>query len=168
MKDKSIIQIGKIVTTHGIKGDVSVLPWADYPEDLLDLEDIYINGKEYTVTRARIQKNNVIIHIEGIDSIEDAEKMRNAVISVSRDYFQLEEGEYFWEDLIGLEVEDKDTGVKYGILKEVVTTGANDCYEVVDDNGRSILFPAIAESEIRVDLEAGKMYLKPIPGLLDL
>ena len=108
------LEIGKIVNIHGIKGEIKVQPWADTPDDLLYFEEIWINGVKYNVINARTQKSCVLMKIEGVDTPEDAEKLRNKVISVDKDDFELDEGIYFWEDLLGLEVRDADTNQVYG------------------------------------------------------
>lgn len=92
-----------------------------------------------TVTAARLQKGNVLLHLEGVDTVEEAEKLRNQVLYMDRDEVELEEGVYFIQDLIGLEVLDVDTGKSYGKLTDVMQTGANDVYEVKDADGKTVL-----------------------------
>ncbi len=163
-----LIEIGKIVNIHGIKGEIKVQPWADTPEDLLYFEEIWISGVKYNVINARTQKSCVLMKIEGVDTPEDAEKLRNKVISVDKDDFELDEGIYFWEDLLGLEVRDADTDQVYGKVTDILQTGANDVYEVTGAEDKKVYIPAIKDCDIQVDLEKGVMTLKPLKGLFDI
>ncbi len=163
-----LIQTGKIVNIHGIKGEVKVQPWSDSPEDLLYFEEIWIEGQKRNVLNARIQKSCVLMKIEGVDTPEDAEKLRNKVIFVDKEDFELEEGTYFWDDLMGLEAKNAQTGESYGKVTDILQTGANDVYEITMADGKKVYIPAIADSDINVDLEAGVMTFVPLKGLFDI
>jgi 16S rRNA processing protein RimM len=163
-----LIQTGKIVNIHGIKGEVKVQPWSDSPEDLLYFEEIWIDGQKHNVLNARIQKSCVLMKIEGVDTPEDAEKLRNKVIFVDKEDFELEEGTYFWDDLMGLEAKNAQTGESYGKVTDILQTGANDVYEITMTDGKKIYIPAIADSDINVDLEGGVMTFIPLKGLFDI
>jgi len=163
-----LIEIGKIVNIHGIKGEVKIQPWADTPEDLLYFEEIWVSGIQRKVENARIQKSCVLMKIEGVDTPEDAERLRNKVVSVNKDDFELDEGIYFWEDLLGLEVRDADTDLVYGKITDIIQTGANDVYEVTDAEDKKVYVPAISDCDIEVDLEKGVMTLRPLKGLFDI
>ena len=108
---KQYLEIGKIVNVHGLRGDVKVVPWCDDPEFLCEFDTLYLGKaqKPVTVTAARLQKGNVLLHLEGVDTAEAAEALRNQVLYMDRDEVELEEGVYFIQDLIGLEVLDADT-----------------------------------------------------------
>lgn len=166
---KQYLEIGKIVNVHGLRGDVKVVPWCDDPEFLCEFDTLYL-GKEHKpveITAARLQKNNVLLHLEGVDTVEKAEKLRNQVLYMDRNEVELEEGVYFIQDLIGLDVIDADTGVSYGILSDVLQTGANDVYEVKDEAGKIVLIPAIPNVVLETDIEAGRMIIRPLEGLFD-
>lgn len=113
---KQYLEIGKIVNVHGLRGDVKVVPWCDEPEFLCEFDTLYLGKtqKPVNVTAARLQKGNVLLHLEGVDTVEAAEQLRNQVLYMDRDEVELEEGVYFIQDLIGLEVLDADTGKSYG------------------------------------------------------
>ena len=104
---------------------------------------------------------------EGVDTVEEAEKLRNQVLYMDRDEVELEEGVYFIQDLIGLEVLDVDTGKSYGKLTDVMQTGANDVYEVKDADGKTVLIPAIPDVVQETDLDGGVMRIRPLEGLFD-
>ena len=109
----------------------------------------------------------MLLDLEGVDSVEEAEKLRNQVLYMDRDEVELEEGVYFIQDLIGLEVLDVDTGKSYGKLTDVMQTGANDVYEVKDADGKTGLIPAIPDVVQETDLDGGVMRMRPLEGLFD-
>ena len=161
---KQYLEIGKIVNVHGLRGDMKVVPWCDDPEFLCEFDTLYLGKaqKPVTVTAARLQKGNVLLHLEGVDTVEEAEKLRNQVLYMDRDEVELEEGVYFIQDLIGLEVLDVDTGKSYGKLTDVMQTGANDVYEVKDADGKTVLIPAIPDVVQETDLDGGVMRIRPL------
>ena len=168
---KQYLEIGKIVNVHGLRGDMKVVPWCDDPEFLCEFDTLYLGKaqKPVTVTAARLQKGNVLLHLEGVDTVEEAEKLRNQVLYMDRDEVDLKlpEGHYFIQDLIGLEVLDVDTGKSYGKLTDVMQTGANDVYEVKDADGKTVLIPAIPDVVQETDLDGGVMRIRPLEGLFD-
>ncbi len=167
---KEYLEIGKIVNVHGLKGDVKVMPWCDDPELLCEFESLFIDRdkKEIYIEDARVLKNTVIIRFEGVDTVEAAEKLRNKILYIHRDDLELEEGVYFIQDLIGLSVIDADTDKSYGTLKDVSQTGANDVYEVYDEEAnRTYWIPAIPQVVVETDVDGGVMKIRPLEGLLD-
>ncbi len=166
---KQYLEIGKIVNVHGLRGDVKVVPWCDDPAFLCEFETLYLGEthRSVTVTGARIQKGNVLLHLDGIETVEDAEKLRSQVLYMDRDEVELDEGVYYIQDLIGLEVMDADTGESYGTLTDVLQTGANDVYEIKDAVGKALYIPAIPDVVLKTDLQDGRMQIRPLEGLLD-
>lgn len=152
------IKIGKIVNTFGIKGELKVYPYVDYIDEL---SKIYINNKEYTLSKSRNQKNVVIIKIKGLDDINLVEDFKNKEIEIDRaDLPELKEGEYYIEDLIGLDVYTDD-GKLLGKLDDIFNTGANDIYQV-----NNILLPAIPDVIKKIDIENQKIIVHIIKGLI--
>lgn len=162
-----LIETGKIVGTHGIAGDVKVQAWADAPDVLLDFECVYIDGRRFDIEYAKIHKNNVLYKFYGIDNLNKAELLRNKIIYVERSFFDLEDGEYFIKDLLTLSVFDVDTGVNYGMITDVLKTGANDVYQITDENGVTRMIPAIGDVIIETDIENKIMKIRPLNGLFD-
>jgi len=116
-----------------------------------------------TVEKSRVQKNMVIMKINGIDTIEQAQTIKNMVIYMNRDDVELTEGSYFIQDLIGLEVYDADTNAFYGTLIDVLETGANDVYTIQNEElHKEYLIPAIPDVVISIDIENNKMTIKPL------
>ena len=162
---KQYLEIGKIVNVHGLKGEVKVYPWCDSPDFLCECDTLYTNkgSSSIVIEKARVQKNMVIMKIKGVDTVEDAQSMRNKVIYMNRDDVELEDGSYFIQDLIGLEVFDADTNAFYGTLVDVLETGANDVYTIRNEElHKEYLIPAIPDVVISTDIENNKMTIKPL------
>lgn len=165
---KEFLEAGKIVTTHGIRGEVKVMPYTDTPELLCEFDRLFIgkNRDEIGVERSRVFKSTVIMKLEGIDTPEAAEKLRNKLLYMRRDDLELDEDTYFIQDLIGLEVRDADSGEVYGKIDDVMQTGANDVY-VIKGTEREYLVPAIADVVVSTDVDGGVMTIRPLEGLFD-
>ncbi|MCL2580371.1 MAG: ribosome maturation factor RimM [Oscillospiraceae bacterium] len=166
---KQYLECGKIVTTHGLHGEVKVQPWSDSPDFLCNFETVYLGSdkKPYPIARARAQKNMLILKLGGVESIDDALALRGKVLYIDRDEDILEDGEYFVQDLIGLAVRDADSGEEYGRLTDVFFTGANDVYELTGPDEVKRLFPAIKDVIIETDTQSGVMRIRPLKGLFD-
>ena len=165
---KEFLEAGKIVTTHGIRGEVKIMPYTDSPELLAEFDRLFM-GKDRTeviIERSRVFKNTVIAKIEGVDTPEAAEKLRNKVLYMHRDDLELDDDTYFIQDLIGLEVKDADTEQVYGRIADVMQTGANDVY-VIKGEDREYLVPAIADVVVSTDVDGGVMTIRPLDGLFD-
>ena len=165
---KEYLEAGKIVTTHGIRGEVKIMPYTDSPELLAEFDRLFIgkNHEEVFIERSRVFKNTVIAKIEGIDTPEAAEKLRNKVLYMHRDDLELDDDTYFIQDLMGLEVRDANTGQVYGRIIDVMQTGANDVY-VIKGEDREYLVPAIADVVVSTDVDGGVMTIRPLDGLFD-
>ena len=165
--NKNYLECGKIINTHGIKGAVKVESWCDSPYVLADLERVFTeeNGrfKEYGIVNASVFKQFVILTLDSVMTVEAAEKMKNQIIYLSRDDMELEEGEVFIADLIGLPVIDADTKEQYGVIGDVINTGASDIYVIKTPIGEAMM-PAVKEFVSEIDLEKG-IFVKPIEGM---
>ena len=109
----------------------------------------------------------VLLHLEGYDTPEQAETLRNQILYLNREDVELEEGTYFIQDLIGLDVIDADNGTAYGTLKDVLQTGANDVYVVQAEGGKELLIPAIPDVIVETNIEEHCMKIRPLEGVLD-
>lgn len=166
---EDLLQIGVITSTHGIKGEVKVFPTTDDNNRFQQLKECLIEWKgEMIPVKAvgcRFFKNMVILKFEDIDQINDVEKYKQCKLFVDRDHaVKLEKDEYFVADLIGMEV-IKEEGSTFGILSEVIPTGANDVYVVKDENGKEWLLPAIKECILNVDMEERKITVRLMKGM---
>lgn len=166
---KRYLETGQIVSVHGIHGAVRVYPWCDDPEMLCNLETLYLGAdcRPVKVLGGHTVKNMAVLRLEGITTVEEAQKLRGQVLYADREDLVLPEGAHFIADLIGLRVEDVDTGALYGEITDVTQTGANDVYTVRSPKGKTFLIPAVREIVPEIDLEKGRVLLKPIPGLLN-
>lgn len=166
---KQFLETGKITGTHGLKGEVRVQPWADSPEFLAEFDELYLDKgtRKLEIKDARVHKNMLIMKIDGVDTIDDAEKLRDKVLYMNREDVELEEGAYFVQDLIGLEVLDNESGEKIGTLDEVSETGANDVYHVKNAAGKVYLIPAIPDVIREISPEEGFIRIFKMKGLFD-
>lgn len=159
-----IIEIGQIVNTHGIKGEVKLNPWTDDLYDILELDELYQkDGSALKIESARVHKNTVIIKFDGINDMSAAEKMRGVVLFTEKT--PLPEGRYYIKDLIGLSAMT-ETG-KIGELTDVFNTGANDIYEIRTEDGKRIYLPVIEGVIGDVDLVEKTIYVTIPEGLED-
>ena len=117
------------------------------------------------MTHASLQKQFVLLTLDGLDTLEKAIEAKNEIIYADRDDFSLKEGSYFIADLIGLPIIDVDSGVKYGTLSEVINSGASDIYVVKTESGEAMI-PAVPEFIKNTDPD-NAIYVKPIPGMFD-
>ena len=167
---KPYLDTGKIVNTHGIKGEVKLEPWCDNAEMFQNITYLYLDSRGETtlkIEQARMQKNMVILKFKGIDTMNDAEKLKNKVVYANRQDIPMEEGEYFIQDLIGIQVLDADSGRLYGTLCNVSQTGANDVYHVRFSNGKEQLIPAIPQVVLEINPQEEKMLIHPLEGLFE-
>lgn len=166
MKD-NILEIGKVVNTHGIRGELKIQPWCDDPAVYDELEYIYIDGKRYNITRNRLHKNCEIVAVEGINNINEAELLKNKIVTVEREALgELPEGTYYIADLLGLEVRTVD-GIVLGNIGEVISTGSNDVYQVDRKGKKPILIPVIDEAVNEVNIDEGYVIVTLMKGLVD-
>ncbi len=168
---EDFFQVGIITATHGIKGEVKIFPTTDDPARFKKLKEILLDtGKErisFDIQSVKFFKQFVILKLEGIDSINDAEKYLKRPLFVPRkNAVRLERDEYFIADLEGLEVKDEDNN-PVGILKSVLKTGANDVYVIELQDGRELLLPAIRQCVLDVNVEEGFIRIHILEGLLD-
>lgn len=162
MKNK-FLEAGEIVNTHGIKGEVKIVPWCDSPEFLCQFKTVYIDNKAIKVDVARPHKNNVIAKLAGIDDIDAAMALKNKVVFIDRSKVKLPAGRHFIADLIGLDVCDADTDFVYGIITDVLTLPSNEVYIVKGD--KEYMIPAVDEFIVETDVENGRVRVHLIEGM---
>ena len=167
---EDLLQIGVITTTHGIRGEVKVYPTTDDVHRVEELNSLLLDtGREYReleIQNVKYFKQYAILKFRGIDNINDIEKYKGKSLYVTRENAQhLDEDEYYIADLIGMDVVLED-GSKFGTLKDVMETGANDVYVVEDTKGAEVLLPAIKECILDVDVEKNVMTIHLMKGLI--
>ncbi len=167
--EKNLFPIGRVVKPHGVRGKMKVEYFGDDLRRFLSYREIFIqdetNGLEsYEILEAVSQPPRLIVRLKGIEKIEETEPLIGKEILVEKGAFpELEEGEYYWADLLGMEVETRE-GKRIGKVKEIFPTGANDVY-VVEGRRGEIFLPAIEAVIEAVDLKKGVMKVVRMEGL---
>lgn len=160
--EQRYLECGKIVNTHGVRGEVKIVPWADSPEFLCRFSRLFLDEKPLAVRGARVHKGSVIVQFEGVDSVEAAMLLKNRVVSIDRGDAHLPEGSFFLADLIGLKVIDED-GAELGTLREVLSPSVQRVYVV--DGPREILIPAVPEFILETNIPGGYIKARLLEGM---
>lgn len=165
------LKIGKIINTHGIKGEVKIYPLTDDIKRFDELKFVFFKKgdlfEKVDVQGVKYFKNLVILKLEGIDDMNAAEKVKNEYIYIDRENaVKLPEDTYFIADLIGMDVVNIETDEKIGKIISVFSTGSNDVYEIKGEDGKIILVPAIKDVVKDVDVKNSLMKIKLIEGLI--
>lgn len=165
------LQAGVISSTHGIRGEVKVYPTTDDPQRFKTLKKVYLDtGKEQIpleIQQVKFFKQFVILKFKGYDSINDIEKYKGKSLLVDReDAVPLQEDEYYIGDLLGMDVYTEEDGVHFGVLRDVLETGANDVYIIDSDRYGEVLLPAIRPCIRKVDVKKKELYIHLMEGLL--
>ena len=166
-----LLQIGVITRTHGIDGRVKVFPMTDDVKRFKKLKRTILEAKgewiELECVSAGFFKQYVILKFKGYDSIESIQKYCGCGIFVTRsDAVRLGKDEYFIADLIGIAATDEELGIS-GEITDVISTGANDVYDIALNDGRRLLLPAIKDCVLDVDTKEETMRIHILEGLLD-
>lgn len=158
------INVGRIVNAHGIKGEVRVQPRDGDPYFLTEFKTFYIDGKPVTPTANHVHKSLVLMKFPGVDDMNAALTWKDKILYIRREDAHLPEGEYFDDELLGVEVYDEATGALLGEIKQVETYPASKVYTVKGE--KEYLVPAVKDAFIRsVDLEKNRMEIHLWEGL---
>lgn len=158
---KDYLTIGQIINTHGVKGEIKVYSLGDDVRRFRKLKTVFIDDEEKNVVWCKLQGDKMaILKIEGVDTIEAANKLRNKYIEVPReDAVKLPEGRYFVADIVGCKVIDEN-GNELGNVYDVIFTGSNDVYWV---KGKvEVLVPVIKDIIVNIDTENKVITIKPL------
>ena len=158
------LEAGQIVNTHGIQGEVKIVPWCDSPEFLLQFGTLYLDGTPVRVRAARAHKGNVLARLEGVEDVNAAMRLKGVVVEIDRTGIVLPEGRHFIADLIGLTVIDDDTGASIGVIEEVLTPPTHEVY-VVKGGGKTYLIPAVDAFLRGTNVDAGWVRVHLIEGM---
>ena len=157
--------VGEIVNTHGVRGEVKVIPLVDDISAFDDLESFVIDNKTYNLESVRFHKNMLLIKLKEVSDMNEAQKLKGKFLEVNRnDLKQLEEGQYYLCDIIGLKVIDENIG-EIGIINDIQETGSNDVY-ITEYMGKPLCIPALADVILEVNIDEGYMKVKLPNGLL--
>lgn len=155
------LEAGEIVNTHGIKGEVKILPWCDGPEFLKAFKTLYIDGKSYKVEASRVHKTMLLCKLQGVDDVSVAQTYKGKTVKIDRDSAPIAEGRVFIADLIGLPVYAE--GEEIGKLTDVLTGPANDVYIVKGE--KEYMIPAVSEFLEDVNVDGGYIKVKLLEGM---
>jgi 16S rRNA processing protein RimM len=157
---KEFITIGQIVNTHGLKGELKVYPLTDDIKRFRKLKTVFVDDVERTVSWCKIQTDKVILKIEGIESMEEAQKYKTKYLTVKReDAVKLPEDRYFVVDIVGCRVIDENNN-EIGTVKEVIFTGSNDVYWV--KGNKEVLVPVLKDIVKSIDIEKQEIVISPL------
>ncbi|MCI9474452.1 MAG: 16S rRNA processing protein RimM [Flavonifractor sp.] len=158
------LEAGQIVNTHGIRGEVKIVPWCDSPEFLCGFDTLYIDEAPIRLRAARPHKGNVLAALEGVDTVEGAMALKGKTVHIDRADVTLPEGRHFLADLIGLRVVDADSGAELGVLTEVLTPPAHQVYLVKGPQGERLI-PAVEEFIVETNVDGGYLRVRLIEGM---
>ena len=153
------IEAGEIVNTHGVRGEVKMLPWLDSPEDMCDFTRCRVGGKDYTIASCRVQNTCNLLKLTGVDPMEAAHALRGKTVEVYRE--DVDADVIFAGELVGMEVFSQ--GKKVGELTQVLDYPGNQVYVVKGE--KEYMLPAVREFILSTDLEANRMEVKLLEGM---
>lgn len=171
MAADNLILMGKIVATHGVKGQLRVVPYSGMADNLLLCKSLLVRDvkgeiAQFTVSSAAIHGKKLLVSLQGFSGINQVLHFVGSEILLYKEQLSPpEDGEYYWFDLVGMKVVTTD-GIDLGTLESIIETGSNDVYVVVA-NGREYLIPALADT-VSIDIQAKLMTVTPFEGLFDL
>jgi len=172
LQGTELVLLGKVAATHGIRGQLAVVSFSGEFSTILSLPAVLLKGPEnrmesFEVERAAVHRNRVLLTLKGFTNINEVLHLVGREFFARRDQLPpLDEGEFYWCDLIGLSV-TTDEGETLGRIAEIIDTGSNDVY-VVRGGAKEYLIPALEDIVVNVDLDQGIMTVSPPEGLLDL
>ncbi len=159
---KKYLEAGKIINTHGVKGEVKIHSWTDSAEFLMKFKHLYIDEKPFKLVSSRVHKSFLIAQLEGISDVNDAMVLKNKTVFIDRSDVDLPEGSFFLQDIIGASVVD-ESGTELGKLTDVLEMPASNVYVVTGE--REILIPAVPQFIIKTDVDAGVVIVRLIEGM---
>lgn len=159
-----MLAVGKICNTHGVRGNIKLIPWTDFPEVFEDIDYITVENIRYDIKDVKYQKSNIILKLQGIDTVEEAEKLRDLTAYCEETQLEeLPEDTYYIADLIGCEVYEGENLL--GKVADVFSAGGADLYEI-KGKGAPIYLPAIKENVLSVDIKNKIIKVKLPEGLI--
>ena len=161
---RKMLAVGKICNTHGVRGNIKLIPWTDFPEVFEDIDYITVENIRYDIKDVKYQKSNIILKLQGIDTVEEAEKLRDLTAYCEETQLEeLPEDTYYIADLIGCDVYEGENLL--GKVADVFSAGGADLYEI-KGKGAPIYLPAIKENVLSVDIKNKIIKVKLPEGLI--
>lgn len=161
------LEVGQIVNTHGVRGEVKINPWTDDASVLCGVDTLYTSdGRTLSVESVRLHKNCAVVKLRGVDDMTAAQRLKGTTVLADRDALgQLPDGVYYIADLLGMAVRTADG--ELGTLVDVFPTGSNDVYVVRPPSGKDILLPVIPDVVKQTNLDEGYILVELMEGLVD-
>lgn len=166
---KSYLELGQIVSTHGVKGELRFNPWCDTPDFVKKFKTLYFDNKgekSIKVISARPHGNVAILMLDGVDDMDKARALKNKVLYMKREDAKLPKDVWFRQELFDCKVLDNETGAELGIISDVSETGANDVWHIKTSKGE-VLIPAIKDVVVSVDVADGIIKINVLKGLFE-
>lgn len=167
MDNTNIIEWGEIVNTHGVRGELKVMPFVEFKKLSKQVKSLDIGKKSYNIVAVREHKGMVLLTLEGIDNMDKAEALRGKVLTSSRDAVDLGEGHYFYSDIYGFEVYDERTEQVIGVLDRIESYPGSDVYVIKTEGGKEVMIPMVEAFDRGVDLEEECVYVETIEGMVE-
>lgn len=162
----SLMELGYVNNVRGLRGEIKVIHYCDYKEFFEELDSVLIENTEYEIETIKYYKDQVVLKLSGIDTVEAAEKLKNKTVSARKsDLPPLPEGVFYVADLIGCKAYLED-GTYVGQVSDVIQNGPTDILELKNDDGKQILIPKVKEFVPYISVEEKKLTITPIDGLL--
>jgi len=160
--------VAHVLAPHGIRGEVKCRIVTDFPKQRFKRGNmLFVDGVPHTLQAARVQAQTALLKFEEIADRDTAERLRGKDVQVKTDEaLALPKGQFYWHQVIGLQVQDAATGESLGTIVEILETGANDVYVVRAEGAGELLIPAIKNVVKQIDLVQGRMLIEPLPGML--
>lgn len=162
MKIQQFIEAGKIVNTHGVRGEVKISVWLDSPEYFCTFKTLYLDGEAMKLVSARPHKGFAIVKFDGVNDINDAMRLKNKTVHILRSDAKLPDGGYFLQEIMGARVVGED-GTEIGVLKDILETPASLIYVVSGESEH--LIPAVPEFVLSTDVDNGVVTVRLIEGM---
>ncbi len=162
---KQLLEAGEVINTHGIRGEVKVRPWCDSLSDLLRLKTVYLAGNPVRVLSSRAHKGFALMLLEGIDTIEKAEAIKNSVLFLNRADVSLPEGAVFLQDIIGFSVYDERTDRTVGQISDTLSLPRGDLLIVQGEE--EYMIPSVPEFIKEIDFDRRTVRIRTIEGMLN-
>lgn len=164
MERKEFIEIGKIINTHGVTGEIKIEPWADSSKTFKQIKTYYVDNKPLTATKIRDFNQFILMKLDGIESMNDALHLKNKVLYVKRSDLKIEDGKILRCDIIGLPVVDKSTSVVYGVVSDILDYPAHSIFVIKTDKGETLI-PNV--KEFISEINDKNVVITPIEGFFE-
>ncbi len=167
---KEYLELGQIVSTHGVRGEMRFNPWCDTPEFVKKFKTLYFDSKgekAVKVVSARPHGNMVLLILENVETVEQARALKNTVLFMKRSDANLPSDVWFRQELFDCKVFDNETGKELGLISDVSETGANDVWHIKTAKGSEVLIPAVKSVVVSVDVAEGIVKINVLKGLFE-